>query len=250
LEFEPGTLRAVFDAALALGMAVTAVNGLIHGYTGFGGALLTVPLLTFLFGPVEAIAIVSLMTIFGSAQLYPRAARNALWRELLPIFAGIAAFMPLGAYFLFSLDPQLIRRAMGGFILVFAFVLMSGWVYRGPRGIGPGAVVGALAGGITGASGVGGPPLALYYLASAEPVDVQRANIIISVAVLTLAMLTTVAVGGGFSEMVLLRAVLLAPAYVAGVWAGAKLFSVAPKSYFRRMALWLLIVTGVSVLIF
>lgn len=249
MEFGQGTVSGIFDVALAFGMVVAAVNGVIHGYTGFGGALMTVPLLTFLFGPVEAIAIVGVMTICGSAQLYPRAVRNVLWRELLPIFAGIATVMPLGAFFLFNLDPLLIRRAMGAFILVFAFILMSGWVYRGPRGIAPGAVVGALAGGITGASGVGGPPLALYYLASPEPVDVQRANIIISVAVLTIAMLVAVSVGGGFSETVLLRAVILTPAYVFGVWAGARLFAVAPKSYFRRIVLWLLVVTGLSVVL-
>lgn len=249
MEFGQGTLSGIFDVALILGMVVAAVNGLIHGYTGFGGALLTVPVLTFLFGPVEAIAMVGVMTICGTAQLYPRAARKVLWRELLPIFAGIATVMPLGAYFLFNLDPELIRRAMGVFILVFGFILMSGWVYRGPRGIVPGAVVGALAGGITGASGVGGPPLALFYLASPEPVDVQRANIIISVAVLTIAMLFAVFVGGGFSATVLLRALILTPAYVSGVWAGARLFAVAPKSYFRRIALWLLIITGLSVVL-
>ena len=249
MEIGPGTVSGILNVALALGVVVAAVNGLNHGYTGFGGALLTVPFLTFLFGPVEAIAIVGVMTICGTAQLYPRAVRNVLWPEMLPIFAGIAIAMPLGAYFLFHLDPQMIRRAMGAFILVFACILMSGWVYRGPRGMAPGAVVGALAGGITGASGVGGPPLALYYLASPEPVDVQRANIIISVAALTITMLVAVAVGGGFSETVLLRAVILTPPYVFGVWAGARLFAVAPKSYFRRMALWLLIITGLSVVL-
>ena len=108
---------------------------------------------------------VGIANIFDSAQLYPAAARHAVWRELLPIIAGIVIFVPLGAYVLFHIDPQLVRRSMGGFILVFAVILMSGWVYRGPRGAVPSAMVGALAGGITGASGVGGPPIAIYYLA-------------------------------------------------------------------------------------
>lgn len=238
------------DSALVYALGIAVLNGLIHGYTGFGGALLMVPLLSVLYSPVEAIAMVGVAMLCGSAQLYPAAARLAVWRELLPIFAGLVIFIPLGAYLLFHLDPHLIRRSMGGFIVVFAVILMSGWVYRGPRGIAPSAFVGALAGGITGASGVGGPPIALYYLASPHPAETQRANIVISVTVMTAVVLTSVAVGGGFSTEVVLRGIFLAPAYLIGVWAGARLFVAMPKSYFRHAALWLLVVTGFAVLVF
>lgn len=239
----------IVDAALVYALGVAVLNGLIHGYTGFGGALLMVPLLSVLYSPVEAIAMVGVAMICGSAQLYPAAARQAVWRELFPIFVGIVVFVPLGAYLLFHLDPQLVRRSMGGFILVFAVILMSGWVYRGPRGVVPSVFVGALAGAITGASGVGGPPIALYYLASPHPTVIQRANIVISVMVLTLTVVASVAAGGGFSTDVVLRGLFLTPAYVIGVWSGVRLFMVMPKSYFRHAALWLLVATGFGVLV-
>ncbi|MDC0033144.1 sulfite exporter TauE/SafE family protein [Alphaproteobacteria bacterium] len=240
----------IADAALVYALGIAVLNGLIHGYTGFGGALLMVPLLSVLYNPVEAIAMVGIATIFGSAQLYPAVARHAVWRELLPVFAGLVVFVPLGAYLLFHLDPQLVRRSMGGFILLFAVILMSGWIYRGPRGVVPSALVGALAGGITGASGVGGPPIALYYLASPHPTEIQRANIVISVAVMTVTVLTSVAVAGGFSIDVVLRGLFLTPAYLIGVWSGARLFIAVPKSYFRYAALWLLMTTGIAVLVY
>ena len=239
----------IADGALVAALGVAALNGLIHGYTGFGGALLMVPLLSVLYGPVEAIAMVGVAMICGSAQLYPAAARHAVWHELFPIFAGLVVFVPAGAYLLFHLDPQLVRRSMGGFIMVFALILMSGWVYRGPRGMVPSALVGALAGGITGASGVGGPPIALYYLASSHPADIQRANIVISVTVMTIVVMTSVAIGGGFSSDVVLRGLFLTPGYLIGIWLGARLFAAMPKSYFRHAALWLLAVTGLAVLV-
>lgn len=240
----------IFEAALVYALGIAVLNGLIHGYTGFGGALLMVPLLSVLYGPVAAIAMVGIAMIFGSAQLYFAAARDAIWRELLPIFAGLVVFVPVGAYLLFHLDPHLVRRAMGGFILVFAAILMSGWVYRGPRGLVPSAFVGALAGGITGASGVGGPPIALYYLASPHPAEIQRANIVISVTAMTMIVVISVAVGGGFSTDVMVRGLFLTPAYLIGVWSGARLFAAMPKSYFRHAALWLLVATGFTVLVF
>lgn len=235
------------NAELALAAAIAVFSGVIHGYTGFGAALFMTPLFTLLFGPVEAIAISAVIAIFGSAQLYPGAARNARWRELLPISLAIAVFTPFGIFVLFNLDPESIRRAMGGFVFLAAIILMSGWVYRGPRGFFASAVAGGLAGGISGATGVGGPPLALYFLSAPQPVEVQRANIVIAVAVLIAILLASLLVAGGLSIETLQRAVFLTPAYVFGTWSGSRLFTIAPKEYFRRVALWLLIATGVGI---
>lgn len=238
----------IVDTALVYALAIALLNGLIHGYTGFGGALLMVPLLSILYNPVEAIGMVGIAMICGSAQLYPAASRHAMWRELIPIFIGLVVSIPIGAYLLFHLDPQITRRAMGGFILVFAVILMSGWVYRGPRGAIQSGFVGSLGGIISGVSGVGGPPIALYYLASPHPVDNQRANIVISITAMTVIVVISIALGGGFSSEILLRGLFLTPAYLAGIWSGARLFMAMPKSYFRHTALWILVVTGVGVL--
>ena len=237
----------VLNLSLLLGALVAVMSGAIHGYTGFGAALFMTPLFAILFGPVEAVGIACVIGLCGSAQLYPSAARNAAWRELIPIFAGIVVLTPLGTMFLFNTDPELVRRAMGVFILVFALILISGWVYRGPRGPAFSAVVGALAGGITGASGVGGPPLALYFLSSSASPEVQRSNIVIAVAVLIMIALASIIIAGGFTIDALLRAVMLIPVYILGTWSGAKLFSLAPKAYFRRVASWLLVATGIGV---
>jgi len=238
---------AILNAELALAAVIAVLSGIIHGYTGFGAALLMVPLFTLLLGPIEAIAIAAVVAIFGSAQLYPGAARNARWGELLPISIAIIIFTPLGVFFLFNLDPELIRRAMGGFVFLAALILISGWVYRGPRGLFASAVAGGLAGGISGATGVGGPPLALYFLSAPQSVEVQRANIVIAVAVVIAVVLASLILAGGITAETLARAVILTPAYVFGTWSGSRLFKIAPKEYFRRVALWLLLATGVGV---
>ena len=62
--------------------------------------------------------------------------------------------------------------------------------------------------------------------------------------------LVSIAVGGGFSADVVLRGLFLTPAYMIGVWSGARLFAAMPKSFFRLAALWLLVVTGLAVLVF
>jgi uncharacterized membrane protein YfcA len=39
------------------------------------------------------------------------------------------------------------------------------------------------------------------------------------------------------------------PAYLFGVWFGARMFALAPKTWFKKVALVLLMVTGISVLL-
>ncbi|MBI78754.1 MAG: hypothetical protein CMM53_13445 [Rhodospirillaceae bacterium] len=240
----------IFNFALAVSALVAVFNGMIHGYTGFGGALIIIPVLTFFFGPIEAIAIVGLVTMFGAVLLARKTVHHVKWREIVPICIGIAAFTPLGAWYLYHIDADFVRRLMGGFILVFAFVLLSGWNYRGKRGLFSSSFVGSIAGSVNGLTGVGGPPLGLYFLSSPYSVEVQRANIVFCIAVLTVSMVIASAVGGAYAIDVIARALLLVPIYMSGVWLGSYFFKLAPKDYFRKVALVILIITGLCTLIF
>ncbi|MBD19749.1 MAG: hypothetical protein CMM37_01765 [Rhodospirillaceae bacterium] len=243
-------LADFFNFAFAVSAFVAVSNGMIHGYTGFGGALIIIPVLTFLFGPIEAIAIVGLVTMFGAVQLARKTSHQAKWSEIIPICFGIAAFTPLGAWFLYHIDAEFVRRSMGGFILLFALILLSGWNYRGNRGLFSSSFVGAVAGSVNGLTGVGGPPLGLYFLSSPYSVEVQRANIVFCIAVLTVSMVIASAIGGAYSIDVIIRAFLLVPVYMSGVWLGSYFFKLAPKDYFRRVALIILILTGLFTLVF
>ena len=242
-------LENIFNFSLVIGAGAALFNGMIHGYTGFGGALIIIPVLTFLFNPIQAIGMVGIITIFGAAQLARETAHQVKWPELVPICLGIAAFAPVGAWLLYHIDADLIRRPMGGFILIFALILLSGWSYGGKRGNLQSALVGVMAGGINGLTGVGGPPLGLYFLSSPHSVEVQRANIVMCIMVLVITMIAAIAIGGGYTPTVISRALLITPAYMFGVWFGARLFSLAPKVYFKKIALVILMVTGLSVLL-
>lgn len=239
----------VWNADLLYAALIAIVSGAIHGYTGFGAALFMVPLFALLFGPVDAIAISIVMGLFGSVQLYPGAARSAHWRELIPVCQAIAIFTPIGTYLLFSVDDEIIQNAMGILVLLAALILLSGWTYKGPRGLVASVVTGGLGGSLTGAAGVGGPALALYFLSAPSAPAEQRANIVISVAAVLIMTLLSLVVAGGVSQGILLRAIFLIPVYVLGTWSGSRMFVIAPQAYFRRVALWLLVAAGLGILI-
>ncbi|MDE0537951.1 MAG: sulfite exporter TauE/SafE family protein [Rhodospirillales bacterium] len=242
------TILATLDLDLAVALLVAIAAGMAHGFTGFGGALVAMPLYTVLFGPVEALAILVFAGVVGSAQLTLPAMRIARWPHLIPMMAAAIIFTPLGVLSLVTIDPDLIRRAIGILVLLGALVIGFGWTYKGPRNTATGAAAGALAGYLTGATGMGGPPLAAYMLAFPDPADVQRANIVLMTALLITTTLIGLIVAGSYHPETIVRTILLTPVYMFGAWWGGRLFHSRFQTLFRRVAIGLLVAGGIIAL--
>ena len=79
------TFIAVLTTDLIWAMVVTFAGGLMLGYTGWGGMMVSMPFLTILYGPVEALVILIIGSLLLTAYLFPTAARIADWRRMTPI---------------------------------------------------------------------------------------------------------------------------------------------------------------------
>ena len=116
-------------------LVVGIVAGLLRGFTGFGGAIFAVPVLSLIYGPATAIAVVLASGVVGTIQLVPGALALARWREILPMILVSLGVTPLGTYALLTGDPESIRRGIGCFVLVAALLMLRGWSWQGPRTI-------------------------------------------------------------------------------------------------------------------
>ena len=230
-------------------LAVTAVAGLMRGYSGFGTAILLAPTYSLLWGPRVGVPVMLLMELFVSMQLLPKALGQADRRVMLPIGGAAALATPLGAFILLTADQDLLRRAIGGFVLVFGLLLMSGWRYHGSRPFALNVAVGATAGLLKGATGVSGPPVILYLLAGPEEARRHRANLILFFAIVSVISIIPPALGGLMGLAVLAKLVLLLPVLMLCVPVGARLFHVVPERWYRRFAFGLLVTTGSVVLL-
>ena len=130
------TFIAVLTTDLIWAMVITFAGGLMLGYTGWGGAMVSMPFLTILYGPVEALVIMIIGALLPTAYLFPAAARIADWRRMTPILIAMAVCVPIGNLLLFALEPNLIRRIIGWLIVGASILILSGWRYRGPQGAG------------------------------------------------------------------------------------------------------------------
>jgi len=237
----------VLDLNLVWAIGITFLGGLMLGYTGWGGAMVSMPLLAFLFGPVEALAIMIIGALFLTVHLFPGAARKADWGIMTPLLIATVICVPIGSWFLFFLDPELIRRIIGIIIMSASVLIFFGWRYRGPQGPGPAAVTGVISGFINGFVGLGGPPLVIYMMAIDKPAEIQRACILVAMALVSVVIVISVAIGGGFTLETVYRGLLTSPLQWAGGALGAWLFVKIPAEIFKKFTLLALVVLGVSV---
>ena len=110
---------------------VGAGAGLIRGFTGFGGAVFAVPILSLAFDPQIAVTIVLISGFVGTLQLLPSALPFARWSDILPIITVSSLTTPLGIYLLFTQEPEVIRRSIGFLVLLGSVIMLGGWSWRG-----------------------------------------------------------------------------------------------------------------------
>lgn len=240
----------IMDLTLLIGIMLALGASALTAYAGFGGALVMVPLFTFLIGPVQAVAVMVICSVVALLHVVPSLIRNIRWSEVVPVFLGLLISATIGSQYLVMADPETIRLGMGIFILVCATVLILDFRYAGPRGTLPSLAVGALTGGITGGFGVpAGPVMVVYYLAASEPPAVQRANIMFSIWLLLSIMLTNLLARDAIETTTFMRSIFIAPASILGAMLGQYMFKLAPVTWFKSFAHWLLIAIGVSLLV-
>jgi len=236
------------DWPIYAAIAVTAVAGLMRGYSGFGTAILLAPAYSVLWGPRIGVPVMLLMELVVSMQLVPKAFGEANRRVILPIGAAACLATPLGAFILFTAEQDVLRRFIGGFVLVFGLLLMSGWRYHGSRPLPLNLAVGSLAGLLKGATGISGPPVILYLLAGPEAVRQHRANLILFFGTISVISVIPPALGGLIGWSTVAKLLLLLPVLMLCVPLGSRLFHILPERWYRRAALFLLVSTGVIAL--
>ena len=222
----------------------TVIAGLMRGYAGFGTAILLAPVFSVLWGPRAGVPVMLLMEMLVSVQLLPGALKDADRRVILPIGGAAALATPIGAIILMTAAGDLLRRFIGGFVLVFGLLLLSPWRYRGSRPLPLNLAVGTAAGLLKGSTGMSGPPVILYLLAGVEDAKRHRANLILFFATIAIVSLVPPLIGGLFTVAVFAKSAILLPLMGFFVPIGARLFRIVPVKWYRRFALAALVTVG------
>jgi uncharacterized membrane protein YfcA len=168
------------------------------------------------------------------------------WKSVLPVVAGYAPTLPLGVWWLTSGDVGLLRWAISLAVLAAVAALWSGWRYSGERSSLMAAGTGAFSGVIGGATQLSGPPVIIYWLSSQAPAWQVRVNLIVYFCLTSILSGSAMAIAGLFTVKAATYALILAPVYAAGIYAGKHLFPLASERFFRRTAFCLILFSALS----
>jgi uncharacterized protein len=233
---------------LALVMAAL-LGGLVRGFTGFGFAMVFVPIATMTVGPVGAAGLIWLVDIPFALPLAISSFRRVAWREVFPLFVGAALCVPLGVWLLTSLDPIVARWLIAISILVALAALVTGWRYKGAPGIPLSLSVGGLSGIASGMAQLGGMPVAIFWLAAQKNNPRQTKDNLNGYFAL-LPIVTGIAywLNGVLNWTVFWQALPLCVPYGLAMLLGAKLFPLASEQTFRRIAYLIIAMAAVMAL--
>ena len=210
--------------------ATTAGAALLYTLTGFGFAVLAVPLFLLFVDPQRAIQLVIIISTALSLVALP-----GLWSAVVPglllrLGLGSLAGLPLGVIALRNADPTLFRALVGGTILAFAVLL--GWRrHHGPgKPLGSFSVrpnlevaIGVASGIATALVGMAGPPVLIYLLLAGAPPRTLRATLLSFFALVYAASVATHAATIGIDPETWASAAILVPFAVVGGLAGRPL---------------------------
>jgi len=240
MSISPGEIAALAGIAF--------IGSVIFGITGFGAALLTIPLATHLVSLQFALALFVLMDLANAFRIgfeNPRHAVRREWTRLVPtIVLGTAA----GVTLLVNLPRQAATLALGIFVIAFALYSLTRHP-EGQRRLGsPWAFVAGFAGGVTSTLfGAGGPPYAMYLSHRGLSKEQFRATLglatLTSISLRTLAFLVT---GLLLDARVWLYAAAVVPAGLVGLWAASHLFRRISRETLLRAVSLMLLASGVS----
>lgn len=226
-------------------VAVTLAASLARGFSGFGAALIFVPLGSAILGPKVAVPLLLLADGIMTAAMIPAAARLADWRAALTMALGAFVGVPMGIWLLKSLDPLALRWGIFALAALMLGLLLSGWRYHGRPRAPLTALVGLLSGFCSGVAQIGGPPVVAYWLGGTVSATHVRANIILFFAMTSLFSASGYLWNGLFTLPILKLAVAIAPVYGSGAWLGSKMFGLASERTFRRICLVMIAVAMV-----
>jgi uncharacterized membrane protein YfcA len=217
--------------------------GVVRGFAGFGTAMIFLPVAGQVLTPFEALAALMIMDFFGPFPHVPRAIRDGHPGDVGRLALGLFVGFPVGVFLLSFAEPEIFRYTVSVVALLLLAALVSGFRYHG-RVTQPVVYGVGLSGGLLGGvSGIPGPPVILFYMASSHPPAVIRANNMLYLILSQLALFFALSVQGLLEPRALVIGALLVLPYLLANLAGAAIFRPEAERTYRIVAY---IIIGVS----
>jgi uncharacterized membrane protein YfcA len=226
------------------------LGALVYGLTGFGSALVTIPLATHFVPLPFALAVFVLQDFSSALRVASESPRNAVKAEVVRLVPLMVVGIAVGATLLVNLPRKANMLALGTFVLLYGTWSL---VRRGaPAKVGTGwAYVAGFCGGLFGMLfGAGGPPYAIYLSHRDLSKEHFRATVALTSAFsIGLRGIALVVTGVLLHIEVWLTAALVVPTALVAVALATRVFRRVSRELLLRLIALLLLATGASLIV-
>jgi uncharacterized membrane protein YfcA len=229
--------------------AIAFCGSVVFGVTGFGAALVSLPLATHLVPLGFALPLYALADIANSFSVGLEKPRNAVRAEYLRLVPMILAGTAAGVTLLVNLPRAAGMLLLGSFVIAYAIYALFPHEYRQPVSRNWAWLAG-FAGGVTSSLfGAGGPPYVIYLSQRGLSREEFRATL----GLVTMTSISLRVVAFFFSGLLLdpdvwRSALIVVPAALAGIAVGRRIFLTTSRNVLMRAIALLLLASGGSLL--
>jgi len=229
--------------------AIVFVAAFAQSLTGFGFALMMMPLVTVVLGVRTAAPVVALAALTVYSVNLVRYRRSINVPEVLRLGVASAAGVPVGIWVLSNADEKVVMRILGLILVAYAGysllqpktrrVLSRGWVY--PAGF--------LAGCFGGAYNTPGPPVIVYGSMRQWPRDEFRAVLQALFFLNGILVVASHAFAEHLTKQVLVYYLYAVPALAVGILVGTVVDPRIDQTQFRRIVTAMILVLGLALVV-
>lgn len=221
---------------LAIIIFAACLGGVVRGFSGFGTALVFLPLATPYLGPFGALIALTIMDIFGPIPNLRRAWGAVDKRDLVRLLIGCAVVLPVGLWLLTQVAPEVFRYAVSFLALFMLAILILGLRYQGQVRRAMVWAIGGAAGFLGGVAGLPGPAVILFYMSRPLPVEVIRATILLFLFGFDFILFGYLTGMGQVTMASIGTGLILALPNLLGNWLGGWLFNPSQEKFYRGMS--------------
>jgi uncharacterized membrane protein YfcA len=232
----------------ALLLACGWLAATVSGAAGFGGALLLLPVLTWVVGARAAVPILTVAQLLGNGSRAGFGWRRIRWRPVLLFNGGAVPASVIGSRLFIDLPSAFLPRLIGVFLLL---VVALRHTRLGKRDV-PGwclAPAGAVVGFLSALAGSAGPLGAAVFLGLHLAAPAYVASEAVTAVLMHLTKSVTYGRYGALTFDELMQGIALGFSLVLGSWTGKELIDRMPEKGFTLLVEILLVVSAVSLIL-
>lgn len=232
------------------GFFIILIASLIQGITGFGFALVAVPLLSLFIPEIKNITpLIVIYSLITNIIIVYKSRKYVEFKKIVPLIVFAIIATPFGTYILISFKAKTLKIIIGIIIIITALAMLKNFKIKIRNEKISYGVIGILSGILNGSTGLSGPPVVLFLTNQGEKKDVFRANLTMFGFVTNIFAIINFIVQGIINRDTFTFTVVYFPALLLGVIIGIIVVKKISDYFFRLCTIYLIIILGVYTVI-